>query len=663
MRFLTLLLLIAITLSGASVYAQEEVTPEPTPTPSNDPVGAILNVGYWVFIKNEGSDITAKFIPLDTSIYAQYGILNTNILTTVPGSPGETFAHLYESASNLYQASPLNIHTSAEYMDALKSYGTGLPLELKLDLLRRVGSDMSRLYDKKINNPLVWYSPASWFQNIKDGKEDRSDDEIFNRLRTNNGSVGICRHIHRYLRDMAASMGLEAYSVSVDWRQNGSSGAHVISAFRDQVSGKIFIQNYMDIIQIGQTEEFSSRPIQEAVSQILSGSTATSVVDPAGGMPNHLYLTDTGKLMMLGIDKASGLVVQPDQDIVISVEQQTSYTGAFVKIPLNERRNRDANNQDYLFFGGQNLQNHPTLPYFRQGFIGYGVQEHYEFKPFHKQNTRWMKTVDNAGSMGFQSTYRPQTYLEGAKSQELNQAETFLFLNASTNRTYSIRSLNEKNTFKMGLQTEFKWNDFIGLTGNPDGSHSSLPYNYLKPYAALSRKLSKQTGLSFLVSEVSQFNMTNLSSSALGIRHQFYTGEVELFSVGKYGYIKVNDKLYVLPKGGFSYRSNLEFMQSLFHGKKATVSVVGSGSYGTNLRDSRDTWYSLKTYETGRIGIDYKRPFKSGRGALQVGTGMQYQGNTSTNSFDPIEMKNVQQFIDNPTGSSGWFYIRLTNIR
>ena len=113
-------LLLSLTLiSSFSASAQDVIIDEQKETEkkddkiANDPVGVTINVGYWTLINNDGKQITARFIPLDNK-YNDY-------FHQTLGTPEATFADLYKAGSLFYPSSALNIQTSADYMDALRT--------------------------------------------------------------------------------------------------------------------------------------------------------------------------------------------------------------------------------------------------------------------------------------------------------------------------------------------------------------------------------------------------------------------------------------------------------------------------------------------------------------------------------------------------------------
>lgn len=620
-------------------------------------VGFELNAGHWVLDHASSDKIEATHHTWNEGKYAEYGFINQDINAPTPGTPSEIYVNLYKLATSSFPDSQYSATNSDQFMQVVGTQAKALPLELQLQLLKSYGSILDAAYDKNIAPDLSW-NPGSWLKNINGAVADRSDDDIFTRMRSNEGSVGVCRHIHRYLRDIAQQMGLEAYTITVDWKQKGSSGGHLLSAFKDPKSGKVFIQNYSTIIEIGQTNEKSPRPLQETVTRIFSGSSGVSIADD-GKNSTHTYLTDTGKLMLSGIEKADQLVVHPHQDVAIKVEQQNGYSGGFAKIPLEKKTYRSQSGEKYLLLGGQDLQNHPTLPTFKQGFIGYGQKDNYE-GPLHSES-RWRVVESNQFNTGIQSFTREQAQVSDYdRNEKPFQSEQFGFLNFGLKTEFKLPSLDQKKTLHIGNEMEFRWSDFLNLNNSKgDLTHSAPFYNWIRPYVAVSKKISEKTGVGFQVSDVIQYSVTNPSKTKLGLQHQFFTGEVEVFHAGKDLFVRANEKLYVMPGAGVSHRSSLELMQSIVKGKKAQLLVVGTGSLGANLKDSDDKWYALKPYQTGRAELQYSRKMKQGLGVMQVGGGIQYQGNTSTNTFDPLEMKNVQQFIENPQGRSMFFYWRF----
>lgn len=620
-----------------------------------NPIGLELNAGYWTINESSEKEINATHHTWNGTQFDSYGFKDKNLSTANPGTPADVYLNLVRLASNSYQSSQYKADNSQQFMEILKTEGSGLPLELQIQLLKQIGAQLGAAYDKTMS-PDVSINPVSLFENAVSAREDRSDDEIYKRLRSTEGSVGVCRQIHRYLRDMAQSLGLQSQTITVDWRQNGESGGHLLSTFKDPKTGKVFIQNYSTIIEINNTDESSARPIQEAVSQIISGTTAVSISSD-GKNPTHTYLTDTGKLMISGIEKADQLIVHPHEDVAVKIEQQTSYSGVFTKIPLEKRAYRSKWSENYIFLGGQNIQNHPTLPNFTQGFVGFGQRNQFDEK---LKNKKWSVTDSDFANIGIQSVKRYQLPVKDLPKNEGQQSEEHLYLNFGYNREYKLTSINQKNTLHLGNEIQVRWSDIININGSKgDLSHSSPPYNWIRPYIAGSKKIAEKTGVGFQVSEVIQLGVVNLSTTKLGFQHQYLSGEVEIFHAGKDLFLRANEKLYVMPGAGYSHRSSIELMQTLIKGKKAQLTMIGTGTIGANIKDSSDQWYSLKPYETGRAELQISKKINKGHGLLQLGGGVQYQGNTTTNTFDPLEMKNIQQFIDNPKGQSNFVYFRL----
>ena len=104
--------------------------------------------------------------------------------------------------------------------------------------------------------------------------------------------------------------------------------------------------------------------------------------------------------------------------------------------------------------------------------------------------------------------------------------------------------------------------------------------------------------------------------------------------------------------------ATVDWVQKLRQKKGTTITAFGSGSVGFNPTAPDDQWFKIEDYATGRIGINADRKL-SNRAVLSTGGGFQYQGNTPTNSFDVQQQQQISQFLTNPAGSSGFFYLKL----
>lgn len=605
--------------------------------PKKFPVGIDLALGHWIGKQPASESYLFQF----HSYYYKdnpYGILDAYGYKTVPGSSGETYHHLWNllatPSNSRYQAKNVQ-----EYFGVLKTVGSKLPEELKLSLLQRMGSKLGSGYDYDfaVGNP-------QWSQDIP-------LEQIFQNARTSGDKGGICGNIHQFLREAATSLGFDSFAFSTVWRQGETSGGHIVAGYYDPKSGNVYIQNYSDVVLVGKADSPKPRMIIEAGHLFLSGFTATSMIEDANGNM-HFALTTSGMMAFNGIRQAQTLSMPTRDRATVRVDIQTH------RMDFAAKANLSSDGTFYAFGGYNQTQGIGMFPSFTQGFGGVGFGEK------DSSTGLWGKrNLGLAGSydsyLGVQGVTRPMA-LENGGTQSLRETSVFLmtkmegkifYIDPRTNTEYALGTEVTYGVLDMSIDKDRR----SVLDGN-----GSDPWNWIRNYAIVSKKIAKNARLDFSVSEVRQLQFDHIQVYApLSLAHQFATGEIDLIYTGENLYLRVGTKLYWTRGGGANLQSTLEWVNTLAKNKRVSVHAYGSGSFGKGLKDSTDPWFNLDDYETGRVGVMAEVKGKKGKSKLQFGGGIQYQGNTMTNPYDPRQMENIQEFMVNPGGPGGFAFIRL----
>jgi hypothetical protein len=145
----------------------------------------------------------------------------------------------------------------------------------------------------------------------------------------------------------------------------------------------------------------------------------------------------------------------------------------------------------------------------------------------------------------------------------------------------------------------------------------------------------------------------------LKVTPQFFSGNLQIYRTSKDLFIRNKDELVVVPGGGVNLQTQLDVMQVLARKGKATLSFVGSGTYGRNVKESRDSFYQSKEFKTVDAKLQWKAPFKETKGGISIGAGYQLQTNTMLNGFKATEFENLDQYLRMPTGQSGYVAIGI----
>ncbi|MBL7715838.1 MAG: hypothetical protein JNL01_10270 [Bdellovibrionales bacterium] len=619
---------------------ENEKEVDPAAPKKKFPVGIEMVLGHWV-----GSQPTRESYQFTFHKYGfegnPYGILDSYGYKTVQGSPGETFYNLW-----MLFNTPSNSKFTADHVDQffglLKSTGSKLPEELKLSLLLRLGSKLGSGYDYDFakGNP-------QWTQDIP-------LDQLYINARNNGDKGGICGNIHQFLREAANALGFESFAYSVNWRQEWrdfESGAHIVAGYWDPKSGNVYVQNYDDVILIGKADRPQPRMIIDAAHLFLSGFTATSMIEDAKGNM-HLTLTSSGMMALSGIRQAQ-LLSMPTRDKAAVRMEMTSQ-----RIDFSTRIDLDPWRTTYLIGGYNKSQGIGPFNQFQQAFVGFGFGENTIKKGiFGNPNFGLYGNWDSI--LGVQQIDRTNPT---PKEPNFSLAEHLAFL--TTKLEGKIFYIDPRNNTEYYVGSEVTYNSLELSVDKRRGTvfdgNGSDPWNWIRNYALVSKKISKHSKLELSVSEVRQMNFDQIQTyTPLQFKQDFVAGQIDFIHTGDKFYLKVGSTLYWTHGGGRSVKSSLEWLATLARRKTLSISAYGSGSFGRKLKDSNDVWFNIDDYETGRVGAMAEFNAKKMKTKFQFGGGLQYQGNRMQNLFDPRDMQNIREFLVNPSGPGGFAFIRV----
>ncbi len=561
-----------------------------------------------------------------------------------PSSPpsGSAEEKLYYDLANLLTApgaSNLKADTYAQYMDDLKS-GSSLPTDLKLTILARIGKELAADYDDVMAETGDLTAPKL------------PNEQIFENARAAGKHGGICGNIHEFIRHAASAMGLEAYTLSTTWRDDRGSGGHVLAGYRDPKTGDIYIQNYDDVVKVGNSSGSGPRDIAEAANLFMNGQTATSFVEDEKGH-EHLYLTNTGKLILDSIRRAEAVVPNTEEGGRVTITLQTNYRNLGYSQFLGKKQ------KSQFFIGTTTLNGSSILPAFQQSYLGFSRKSDLGGN-IGKTGLRY--DVNNRLTLGVQDVLRDQLTTSGVPLR-LNEQSAFIVEKAQAQISYS--SPDQKTKIAAGTQVEI---DLLDASLNSKrlgfwNSNVSTPYHWVQNYLTASKKISSEMKIGVTVSEVQQITPGQLTQYfPLNFTEASYSAvEVEVIKSGKQMFLRSAGKLYILPEDGTAMTATVDWVQKIRQQKGATISAFGSGTVGFNPTAPEDQWYKLKDYVTARIGVnaDKRLPGVRKGAVLGAGAGFQYQGNTPGNSFDVQQQAQISQFLTNPQGASGFVYLRL----
>ncbi len=584
------------------------------------PHGVGVDIGFWSVSSSDTQQVELQY--------------------HVPSAPqDQAQGDLYNDLSNLLthpNQSGLHATTFGEYMAALK-LGKDLPADLRLTLLARMGGQLSDDYDEDMAEEGDLTAPKL------------SNDAIFQNAREFGKHGGICGNIHEFVRHAASALGFEAYSMSTIWRDARGSGGHVVTGYRDPKTGDIYVQNYNDIVKVGHSSGSGPRDIAEAANLFLNGQAATSFVEDEQGHHDHLYLTNTGKLILDSIRRAEAVIPNTGEGARVTVTLQSNYRNVGYSQFFGKKQ------KTQLFFGSTTLGGSSVLPAFKQNYVGLSRASDLGGK-IPKTPLRY--DVHNRVSLGVQSVERNQLTPDQAPTLLQEQS---LFVVENLKAKISYTSPDKKSRIAVGTEVEV---DLLDASLNKNRttflqSNMTTPYHWVKDYLSVSKKISPQMNVGVTVSEVRQITPGQLTQYfPLDLKRNYSTVEVEVIKSGKRMFLRSAGTLYVLPEDGTAMTATVDWVQKLRQQKGSTITAFGSGTVGFNPTQPEDQWFKMKDYATGRIGINSDRKLPNGA-VLSAGGGLQYQGNTPTNSFDVQQQQQISQFLTNPAGGSGFVYLKL----
>lgn len=568
-----------------------------------------------------------------SKVTSKYGFINLSLTRFEPGTPAEVYNELVEAIRDP-EKSAYQTEDVQEYFTYLREAGKTLPDDLKHLLLIRIGEKLSSGYDHEYSDTKAVFRKTISYQ------------EIFSNALVDGAQGGICGNIHEFLMQAQKELGYESYALSTIWNGGASSngGGHIISAFRDPKTGLFYIQNYDDIIAL-QAEIKNIRQVQDAAAQSLGVSTAVSIVQDSEGR-FHTGVTTNGLQMIDGYRRGEGIRLKPGERIRVRGDFQNFYRGAAAKVGLGA--NDDPSWSHYVFLGGNNTQAHPTLPDFKQGYLGYGFQfEEHSGPVLGMKNTDF--TYYGKAAVGVQSFERVQ-YGWDDKSN-YRQSQQAAFYDAKVKLNFSAENWNQKSRVDIG--TDFN-NGMYDLSLNEKkraawNGNASHPVSWMRNYISYMRKVSQRSSVGVQISDVRQLIEQNLTTFwPPRLKHEFMTGEIQFVHFDNRWSFRINGKAYLLPEGGTAGLSSAEIIRKIFEGRRFEVTAFGYGTIASTLKESGDPWYQLEPFQTGKVGLSVKRAFPKSGTVLNAHAGVQYQTNTPLNEFDVTRAFNSGQYIDNP---------------